>query len=93
MGNGLPTTPFALPHKRCVTEVVRDRSQGFLGSDQSYRATVLAEGRARTATRFDKAGARLGLTDPSTLLCVANRIREVRWSPSRRAVKTRTNAT
>ena len=31
--------------------------------------------------------ARTGLTDPSTLRCVANRIREVRWSPSRRTVK------
>ena len=37
--------PFALPHKRFVTEVVRDRSQAFLGSDQSYRASVRQPGR------------------------------------------------
>jgi hypothetical protein len=37
---------FALPHKRFVTEVVRDRAQAFLGSDLSYRATVRSEGRA-----------------------------------------------
>jgi hypothetical protein len=41
----------------------------------------------------DETLARSGLTDPSTLRCVANRIREVCWSPSRRAVKTMTNAT
>jgi hypothetical protein len=35
-----------LPHKRFVTEVVRDRSQAFLGSDQTYRATVRPQGRA-----------------------------------------------
>jgi len=35
-----------LPHKRFVTEVVRDRAQAFLGSDLSYRATVRSEGRA-----------------------------------------------
>lgn len=38
--------PFALPHKRFVTEVVCDRSQTFLGTDQSYRATVRPQGRA-----------------------------------------------
>lgn len=37
---------FALPHKRFVTEVVRDRAQAFLGSDLSYRATVRSDGRA-----------------------------------------------
>jgi hypothetical protein len=37
---------FALPHKRFVTEVVGERSQAFLGSDRSYRASVRAEGRA-----------------------------------------------
>jgi hypothetical protein len=37
--------PFALPHKRFVTEVVCDRSRAFLGSDQSYRASVQPEGR------------------------------------------------
>ena len=36
---------FALPYKRFVTEVVRDRSQAFLGSDQSYRTSVQPEGR------------------------------------------------
>ena len=38
--------PFALPHKRFVSEVVCDRSQAFLGSDQSYRESVRPEGRA-----------------------------------------------
>jgi hypothetical protein len=42
--HGLP--PFALPHKRFVTEVVADRSQASLGTNHSYRATVRAEGRA-----------------------------------------------
>ena len=37
--------PFALPHKRFVTEVVVDRSQAFLGTDQSYRASVRQPGR------------------------------------------------
>lgn len=37
--------PFALPHKRFVSEVVCDRSQAFLGSDQSYRASVRSTGR------------------------------------------------
>ena len=37
---------FALPHKRFVTEVVLGRSQAFLGSDQSYRASVRPNGRA-----------------------------------------------
>ena len=35
--HGLP--PFALRYKRFVTEVVADRSQAFLGTDQSYRAS------------------------------------------------------
>ncbi|MBM4092651.1 MAG: hypothetical protein FJ276_25030, partial [Planctomycetes bacterium] len=39
---GLP--PFALPHKRFVSEVVCDRSQAYLGSDQSYRDSVCEEG-------------------------------------------------
>lgn len=42
--HGLP--PFALRHKRFVTEIVADRSQAFLGTDQSYRATVRPQGRA-----------------------------------------------
>ena len=41
---GLP--PFALRYKRFVTEVVADRSQAFLGTDQPYRATVRQHGRA-----------------------------------------------
>jgi len=35
-----------LRYKRFVTEVVADRSQAFLGTDQSYRATVRQHGRA-----------------------------------------------
>ena len=42
--HGLP--PFALRHKRFVTEVVADRSQVFLGTDPSYRASVRQQGRA-----------------------------------------------
>ena len=42
--HGLP--PFALRYKGFVTEVVADRSQAFLGTDQSYRATVRPHGRA-----------------------------------------------
>ena len=38
--------PFALPYKRFVSEVVCDRSQAFLGSDQSYRDTVRRERRS-----------------------------------------------
>jgi hypothetical protein len=38
--------PFALPHKRFMSEVVCDRSQAFLGSDESYRGSVRPEGRA-----------------------------------------------
>jgi hypothetical protein len=34
-----------LPYKRFVTEVVCDRSGTFLGSNQSYRATVRQQGR------------------------------------------------
>jgi hypothetical protein len=34
-----------LRHKRFVTEVVADRSQAFLGTDQSYRASVRPQGR------------------------------------------------
>ena len=37
--------PFALPHKRFVIAVVCDRSQTFLGSDQSYRNSVREQGR------------------------------------------------
>jgi hypothetical protein len=37
--------PFALPHKRFVSEVVCDRSQVFLGTDQSYRGCVRSAGR------------------------------------------------
>lgn len=52
---------FALPHKRFVTEVVRDRAQAFLGSDLSYRATVRSEGRALVYDdRQDEALARRG---------------------------------
>jgi hypothetical protein len=53
--------PFALPHKRFVTEVVRGRSQAFLGSDQSYRASVRPNGRALVYDdRQDEALAREG---------------------------------
>ena len=53
--------PFALPHKRFVTEVVRDRSQAFLGSDQSYRASVRPNGRELVYDdRQDEALAREG---------------------------------
>jgi hypothetical protein len=37
---------FALPHKRFVTAVVRDRAQAFLGTDQTYRQTVQGPGHA-----------------------------------------------
>jgi hypothetical protein len=37
--------PFALPRKRFVIAVVSDRSQTFLGSDQSYRNSVREQGR------------------------------------------------
>lgn len=37
--------PFALPHKRFVSEVVCDRSQAYLGSGQSYRGSVRLTGR------------------------------------------------
>ncbi len=37
---------FALPYKRFVTAMVRDRSQAFLGSEQSYRMAVQVQGRA-----------------------------------------------
>jgi hypothetical protein len=43
MFHGLPS--FALPYKRFVTEVVCDRSETFLGSDQSYRLAVRLQGR------------------------------------------------
>ena len=53
--------PFALPHKRFVTEVVQDRSQAFLGTDQSYRHTVRTQGRALVYDdRQDEALARDG---------------------------------
>lgn len=53
--------PFALPHKRFVSAVVGDRSQAFLGSDQSYRASVQPEGRALVYDdRQDEAQARRG---------------------------------
>jgi hypothetical protein len=35
---------FALPFKRFVSSVVRDRAEGFLGSDESYRAAVKLRG-------------------------------------------------
>ena len=70
--------PFALPHKDVVTEVVRDRSRGFLESNQSYRATVQAKGRARTATRFlIMTFARIGLTNLCGGRDVVNLIRWV----------------
>ena len=57
--HGLP--PFALPHKRFVTEVVQDRSQAFLGTDQSYRASVRFNGRELVYDdRQDEALAREG---------------------------------
>jgi hypothetical protein len=53
--------PFALPHKRFVTEVVCDCSRAFLGSDQSYRDSVRPEGRALVYDdRQDEALARRG---------------------------------
>ena len=53
--------PFALPHKRFVTEVVLDQSQAFLGTDQSYRASVRPNGRELVYDdRQDEALARAG---------------------------------
>jgi hypothetical protein len=53
--------PFALPHKRFVTEVVHDGSQAFLGTDQSYRDTVRRNGQALVYDdRQDEALARDG---------------------------------
>jgi hypothetical protein len=53
--------PFALPHKRFVTEVVADRSQAFVGTDQSYRASVRQHGcRLVYDDRQDEALARRG---------------------------------
>lgn len=53
--------PFALPHKRFVTEVVQHRSQTFLGTDQSYRASVRPNGRGLVYDdRQDEALARQG---------------------------------
>jgi len=53
--------PFALPHKRFVTAVVQDRSQAFLGTDQSYRASVRFNGRELVYDdRQDEALAREG---------------------------------
>jgi hypothetical protein len=40
---GLPS--FALPFKRFVSQVVCDRSQTFLGTEQSYRDSVRWQGR------------------------------------------------
>jgi len=40
---GLPS--FALPFKRFVSQVVCDRSQTFLGTEQSYRDSVRLQGR------------------------------------------------
>jgi len=53
--------PFALPHKRFVTEVVCDCSRAFLGSDQSYWDSVRPGGRALVYDdRQDEALARRG---------------------------------
>ena len=53
--------PFALPHKRFVTEVVHDRSQAFVGTDQSYRASVRPNGQTLVYDdRQDEALARDG---------------------------------
>ena len=60
--------------------------------DPSTNRQVRCAHRWRTPKQVPFRVLRSGLTDPSTLRCVANRIREVRWSPSRRAVKTMTNA-
>ena len=50
-----------MPHKRFVTEVVQDRSQAFLGTDQSYRASVRPNGRELVYDdRQDEALAREG---------------------------------
>lgn len=61
--------PFALPHKRFVSEVVCDRSQAYLGSDQSYRDSVCQEGRELVYDdRQDEALARDGAAlSPSTV--------------------------
>ena len=61
--------PFALPYKRFVSEVVCDRSQAYLGSDQSYRASVCQEGRELVYDdRQDEALARDGAAlSPSTV--------------------------
>ena len=51
---------FALPYKRFVTEVVRDRSQDFLGSDQSYRDTVWVQLQGRPILYDDRQDEALG---------------------------------
>ncbi len=51
---------FALPYKRFVTEVVRDRSQAFLGSDQSYRDTVWLQMQGRAILYDDRQDEALG---------------------------------
>lgn len=60
---------FALPYKRFVIDVVRDRSKTFLGSDQSYRQTVRQQGRAMVYDdRQDEGLARQGAAlAPSTV--------------------------
>jgi hypothetical protein len=41
---GLPS--FALPHKRFVSAPIREKAQAFLGSEQSYRASVRQAGKS-----------------------------------------------
>jgi hypothetical protein len=49
-----------LPYKRFVTEVVCDRSQDFLGSDQSYRDTVWLQLQGRPILYDDRQDEALG---------------------------------
>jgi hypothetical protein len=53
---GLPS--FALPFKRFVSQVVCDRSQTFLGTEQSYRDSVRWQG--RTLVYDDRQEEKLG---------------------------------
>ena len=49
---------FALPFKRFVSQVVCDRSQTFLGTEQSYRGSVRLQG--RTLVYDDRQDEQLG---------------------------------
>ena len=61
--------PFALPHKRFVTAVVTGVARTFLGTDQSYRASVRPQGRELVYDdRQDEAlGRRAAALSPSTV--------------------------